>query len=48
MKKVLAAVIVLSLVVPAHAVNIAKQGVFSAGGLVLTTDGTFDPCARTV
>ena len=43
MKKLFAAVMILSLAVPAHAVSIRQQGMFSAGGIVLTTEGTFDP-----
>lgn len=34
MKKVLAVIVMLSLALPAHAINIAKQGVFSSGGTV--------------
>ena len=34
MKKVLAVLVLLSLALPAHALNIAKQGVFSSGGTV--------------
>ncbi len=35
MKKLLAVLVILSLAVPAHALNIAKQGVFfSSGGTV--------------
>lgn len=41
MKKFLCAVIVLTLAIPANAVNIKEQGIFSAGGVVLSTDGTF-------
>lgn len=34
MKKLLAVLVLLSLALPAHALNIAKQGVFSSGGTV--------------
>ena len=34
MRKVLAVLVLLSLALPAHALNIAKQGVFSSGGTV--------------
>ena len=34
MNKLLAVLVVLSMALPAHAVNIAKQGVFSSGGTV--------------
>ncbi|MBQ3654169.1 MAG: alpha/beta fold hydrolase [Synergistaceae bacterium] len=34
MRKVLAVLVLLSLALPAHAINIAKQGVFSSGGTV--------------
>ena len=31
----------LSLAVPSHALNIKEQGIFSAGGVVLSTDRRF-------
>ncbi|MBQ9389316.1 MAG: alpha/beta fold hydrolase, partial [Synergistaceae bacterium] len=43
MKKVLCALILLSFAIPASALSIKEQGIFSAGGVVLSTDGTFDP-----
>lgn len=43
MKKLLAVLVILSAAVPVQAICMAKQGVFSAGGIVLSTDGTFDP-----